>query len=534
MQAEGIQHLELLLLFLLLMVAGLAVLARRSHTPYPIVLVIGGLILSLFPNLPHISLNPDVVFLVFLPPLLYAAAYNTSWRDFRYNLVSILLLAFGLVGFTVLGVALGSGWILPGFDFRLGAVLGAAVATTDAIALTAIARRVGLPKRITDILEGESLVNDASGLLALQFTLALVVSGQKPTVLGAMGELVWLVAGGIFAGLLVGFVIQKFLVRITDVSIQITVSLATPYIAYLLGQDIHGSGVLAAVACGLYIGQKRSETYDSRTRLESSAVWNTFDFILNGIVFVLIGLQLPFILQDIRGLSLGRLLSYGAVFSAFVIVLRLVWAYFASWFSWSVRRQLLRRDERRPRGRYVFLVGWTGMRGVIALAAAISVPRVLDTGAPFPERNVIIFLTFCVIFVTLVLQGLTLPSIIRRLGFSTVKDQSDERQARRLVLNTVLDRLNELQAEAGPDHSTFYDEFVRHFRGRLALVETGVDDEEQQQRDIASARSYRNLSRELRELERATALHLYSENKINDAVLRAIERELDLIDVRYQ
>lgn len=535
MQASGIHHLELVLLFLLLLVAGLATLARRFQTPYPIVLVIGGLALSFIPNLPHISLNPNVVFLVFLPPLLYAAAYNTSWRDFRYNMVSILMLAFGLVGFTVVGVALGSGWVLPGFDFRLGAVLGAAVATTDAISLGAIAKRVGLPRRILDVLEGESLVNDASGLLALQFTVALVVTGQKPTPLGAVGKLTWLVAGGILAGLVAAFIVQKILHRITDSPTEIALSLGTPYIAYLFGEDIHASGVLAAVACGLYMGRKRSETYEPRTRLESSAVWNTLDFILNGTVFVLIGLQLPFILRGIRNVSLGLLLRDAVFVVAFVIVLRLVWVYFGAWFAWLIRSRLLRQNEARPGGKYVFLVGWTGMRGVIALAAAISLPRNLATGAPFPERNVIVFLTFCVIFVTLVLQGLTLPAVIRRLGFSAGQSgHIEEQEARRVILHSVLDRLNELQSKAKAEHAAVYEDFVRHYSDRLALLEAGQDDKDQQQEEMAAARYYRGLSRELRALERSTALRLRNEDKINDNVLRTLERELDLIEVRYQ
>jgi len=537
MQASGIHHMELVLLFLLLLVAGLATLARRFKTPYPIVLVIGGLALSFVPNLPHISLNPNMVFLVFLPPLLYAAAYNTAWRDFRHNIVSILMLAFGLVGFTVLGVALGSGWILPGFDFRLGAVLGAAIATTDAIALGAIAKRVGLPRRILDILEGESLVNDASGLLALQFTIALVVTGQKPTLLDAVGKLAWLVAGGIIAGLVAAFIIQRILHYITDAPIEITLSLGTPYIAYLFGDGIHASGVLAAVACGLYMGRKGSETYEPGTRLQSSAVWNTLDFILNGTVFVLIGLQLPFILRGIREVSLAMLLRDAACVIAFVVVLRLVWVYFGAWFAWGIRSKLLRQDEARPGGKYVFLVGWTGMRGVIALAAAISLPRTLANGAPFPERDVIVFITFCVIFVTLVLQGLTLPAVIRKLGFSAGKGGPiEEHEARRVILHSVLDRLNELQLKSKAEHAAVYEDFVRHYSDRLALLESGADvaDKDKQQQEMAAARYFRSLSRDLRALERSTALRLRNEDKINDNVLRTIERELDLAEVRHQ
>ena len=260
MQAAGIHHLELTLLFLVLLVAGLTTLAQRFKIPYPIVLFIGGVVLSLFRHLPQIALNPDVVFLVVLPPLLFIGGFNTSWRDFHKNIVSILMLAFGLVGFTVFGVAVGTAWLIPGFDYRLGAVLGAVVSTTDAIAATAIAKRLGLPRRIVDILEGESLVNDASGLLALQFSVALVVAGRRPGPGLAVLELLWLVAGGVAIGLFAGIVIHKVSLDITDSPVEITLSLATPYMAYLAAEGIHASGVLATVVCGLYLGRKSSET----------------------------------------------------------------------------------------------------------------------------------------------------------------------------------------------------------------------------------------------------------------------------------
>src|SRR6201996_5811130 len=230
---------------LVLLVAGLTPLAQRFKIPYPIVLFLCGVVISLVPHLPRIALNPDVVFLVVLPPLLYVGGFNTSWRDFHHNLVTILMLAFGLVGFTVVGIALGTGWLIPGFDHRLGAVLGAVVSTTDAIAATSIAKRLGLPRRIVDILEGESLVNDASGLLALQFSVALVVAGKRPGPGLAMLELLWLVAGGVAIGLFAGIVIHKVSLEITDSPVEITLSLATPYMASLAAEGIHASGVLA-------------------------------------------------------------------------------------------------------------------------------------------------------------------------------------------------------------------------------------------------------------------------------------------------
>jgi Na+/H+ antiporter len=297
MEAAGIHSIELIFLLLLLFVAGLAALAKRFQTPYPIILVIGGLILSFFPRIPRVELNPDLVFLVILPPLLFSSAFTTSWRDFRYNLVSISMLALGLVVFTVRGIASISHWILPGFDFRLGLVLGAVVSTTDAIAATSIAKRLGIPKRITDVIEGESLVNDASGLLALEFAVALVVSGQAPGFEVRVERLIYLIAGSIVIGLIIARLIYYLETKIDDSSIEITISLIAPYFAYLAGESAHASGVLATVVCGLYLGHKSSLYFSLGARLKGYAVWDTLTFILNGFVFILLGLQLPYVLE---------------------------------------------------------------------------------------------------------------------------------------------------------------------------------------------------------------------------------------------
>jgi len=533
-QAAGIHHLELTLLFLVLLVAGLTTLAQRFKIPYPIVLFMGGVVLSLFRHLPQIALNPDVVFLVVLPPLLFIGGFNTSWRDFHKNIVSILMLAFGLVGFTVLGVAVGTAWLIPGFDYRLGAVLGAVVSTTDAIAATAIAKRLGLPRRIVDVLEGESLVNDASGLLALQFSVALVVAGTRPGPGLAMLELLWLVAGGIAIGLFAGLVIHKVSLDITDSPVEITLSLATPYMAYLAAEGIHASGVLATVVCGLYLGRKSSETLSINARIDGTAVWKTLEFGLNGLVFILMGLQLRLILSGIHDRSVSQLIRYGITFAILVVALRIIWVYPGAAIAYWIRNDVLHQGQPRPTGKQIFIVGWTGMRGVLALAAAISLPTVLENGAPFPQRNFIIFLTFCVIFGTLVLQGLTLPAVIRKLGLAVGGEQNmEEQQARLLILNTVLDYLKDLSRQAKTDHKEIYQDMIRHYQARATLVEGGGE-EMKPEREIAMARYERNLGQELRALERSTAVILRNEDKINDEMLRMIERELDLSEARFQ
>ncbi len=534
MQAAGIHHLELTLLLLVLLVAGLTTIAQRFKTPYPIVLFMGGVVLSLLPNLPRIALSPDVVFLVVLPPLLYVGGFNTSWRDFHQNIVSILMLAFGLVGFTVLGIALGTGWLVPGFDYRLGAVLGAVVSTTDAIAAGAIAKRLGLPRRIVDVLEGESLVNDASGLLALQFTVALVVAGRRPTLGLALLELAWLICGGLSIGLLAAFIIHRSSLHITDAPVEITLSLATPYFAYLAAEGIHASGVLAVVVCGLYLGRKNSEVLSINARLDSTAVWKTLEFALNGFVFILMGLQLPLVLSGIHNLSVWQLARYGVLFALLVVGLRIIWVFPGAATAYWIRIHLLHQEGPRPPGKQVFIVAWTGMRGVLALAAAISLPTTLQNGSPFPQRDVIIFLTFCVIFVTLVLQGLTLPWVIRKLGLCSSGDLSlEERKARVFILNTVLQYLENLGRQAKSEHAPVYEDMIRRYRTRLALIEPGGG-EAKPKREIAVARYARNLSQELLALERSTAVMLRNDDKINDELLRTIERELDLSEARFE
>lgn len=258
MYGQNIQRVEPIILLLLVCVVTLAVLAKRFKTPYPIVLVIAGLVLSLLPRMPHIELNPNVVFLLFLPPLLFSASAQTSWRDFRYNLVSISMLALGLVSFTVYGVAIASRWILPHFTWQLGLVLGAVVCTTDAIAATSIGRRLGLPQRITDIIEGESLVNDASGLLALQITIASVVTGHAPHFSERMLRLFYLIGSSILIGLALAILVSWVIGRIEDAPIEITITIITPYVVYLTAESLHSSGVLATVACGMYLGHRSS------------------------------------------------------------------------------------------------------------------------------------------------------------------------------------------------------------------------------------------------------------------------------------
>ena len=533
MQPSGISHVELLLLVLLVLVAALAFLAKRLSIPYPIVLVIGGLFLSLVPRAPHVSLDPNIVFLVILPPLLFSAAFHTSWREFRNNLVSIVLLAFGLVGFTIYGVAAVTRLMLPGFDWKLGLVLGAVVATTDPISATATARRLGIPRKITDLLEAESLVNDGSGLVALKFTAALVVTGVTPSFLGGFAQLLYLIFMAVVVGLVIGKIVHEVQRRISDAPIEITISLITPYVAYLAAEAAHCSGVLATIFCGLYLGRRSSGFFSLHARIESSAVWKTLDFILNGVVFLVLGLQLPSILAGIQARSLKTLIAYGALFSLLVILLRLVWVYPGAWMSSQIRRQLHLHHVETFSPAAIFIVGWSGMRGVLALAAAISLPETLHSGEPFPQRNMIIFLTFCVIFATLVLQGLSLPTLIRRLGLSGFSGiRGEEELARREMVTAALESLGRLRQESGRERAEIHDQLDRYYRRRLELLEERLARDGQPGKEHVD--HHGSLAQELRRVERAIAQKLRDEDKIHDEVLRSLERELDLLDARFE
>jgi CPA1 family monovalent cation:H+ antiporter len=530
---ERVDEILVLVMGLLFVVAAVAGLARRFALSYPIVLVIFGLLCSLIPHVPRIPLPPSIVFLVFLPPLLYIAAWQTSWREFKYNLVSISSLAVFLVFFTAIGVAFTAQWWLPGFDWRLGFLLGAVVSPTDAVAATSIARKVGMPQQIVDILEGESLLNDATGLLALEFGVAMVVEGTAPTVAHGLLKFGWLAIGGVLVGLAIGFLVSWLEQWVDDGPVEIAISLLVPYATYLAAEGAGASGVIAVVACGLLMSRRSSDFFSPRVRLQTFAVWDALEFLLNGFVFVLMGLQLPYVLGGIRGMSKTNLLAYAWAFSAILIALRMAWMFPASHIAWFVRTRIGHQRYDEPKANQIFVVGWTGMRGVVALAAASSLPLSLNDGSPFPERSFIIFLTFALILVTVVLQGLSLPWIIRILRLpSEDKGVCEEGMARHLILRAAIDFLSERRNSARDEREThLYDDLLHQFEHRISEIDLCGPE------GIVPPESAENLTMgrvmlETIRTERERLNSLRESGRIGDSVHRSLERELDLSESR--
>jgi CPA1 family monovalent cation:H+ antiporter len=517
---------------LLFAVAALALLARKLRIPYPILFVIGGLLLALIPGLPGIRLDPQLVFLLFLPPILFPAALFTSWRDFRANLRPISLLAVGLVLFTTTVVGYLAHYFIPDLSLAAGFVLGAIVSPPDAIAATSIAKRLGLPRRIVTILEGESLVNDATALVAYRFAVAAVVTGSF-SLPRASGQFFLVGIGGTVIGLAVGWLAELFHRRVDDAPIEITVSILTPFAAYLPAERLGVSGVLAVVTAGLYLGWRTPEITDSRTRLQAAPVWGMIVFLLNGFVFILIGLQLPEVWGRLAGRSISQLVWYAAIISVAVILIRILWVFPATYLPRLLSKRI-RADEPRPKWQRVTIVAWTGMRGVVSLAAALGLPLKVEEGSPFPGRDLTLFLTFVVILVTLVVQGLSLPPIIRWLG---VEDdgvaEKEEREARLKANQAALARLDEMAQSEPPSKADALQRLRIEYEDRIRQLKIPELEKAAAPRRQFST-EYERLSHKALKVERQTILQLRNDLVINDEVLRSIQRDIDLAEARLR
>lgn len=522
-----------LLILLLISLAGFGLLAKRLQVPEPIVLVLGGLAVSLIPGLPPVELKPEYVFLIVLPPLLYAQAWFTSWRDFCMNIRAISMLAVGLVLFTATAVAFAVHALVPSIPLSVGFVLGAIVSPPDAVAASAIAQRLRLPKQMVAILEGESLVNDATGLIAYKFALVAVATGVFSywQAASAGGGFLVVAAGGIVIGLVVARVFYYLLRWIRDDLIDIVLSLVAPYAAYVGAERLHVSGVLATVTAGIWLGARSPELLSASTRLTAVAFWQTLIFLLNGFVFMLIGLQMSGIVHNLHEHSWWLLLRDGVLLGLVVIVTRLIWVFPSAILPRLLIPSLRARDP-IPSMRNIAVVGWCGMRGVVSLAAALAVPHVLPNGKPFPERDLVLFFTFCIILMTLVGQGLSLPWLIRKLKVQTGhSDEHQEREARKAASRAALARLKAIIVEERftPDAvgavESMYQDRLNHLGDDLADT---LGWSPNHQRSIES----RRLRRAAVEAERRHLIAMHRENKLSKELLHKLEHELDLEEAR--
>jgi Na+/H+ antiporter len=520
---------SLVLLVLLASATALIVVAQRVRIPYPILLVLGGLALGLIPGMPEIELPPDLVLVAVLPPLLYGTAFFTSLREFRANLKPIVFLAVGLVLLTMLLVAFVAHAVIPGLSWPVAFVLGAIVSPTDPTAATAIAQRLGLPRRLVGLIEGESLVNDGTALVAYRYAVLAVVTGSF-SLPSASGHFVLSVAGGIAVGLAVGWLIRQVRLRIDNPPVEITISILSGYFAFLPAYALGVSGVLAAVSAGIYLGWHTLELTSARTRLQGIAVWEIIFFVLNGLLFALVGLQLPVILDALAGKEGEDLLLYAVIVTAVVIGVRFVWVFPTTYLPRLRRRDMLDGAADAP-WKGATVIAWAGMRGAVSLAAALALPLTVDAGGPFPDRELVIFLTFSVILGTLVLQGLTLPAVIRALRIEEdgLSDK-EEAKARIHAAEAALARLEELVEEDWVREETA--ERVRgmfnfrreRFRSRFDPDTDGAIEDQ--------SISYQRLLRELLDAEREAVLDLQRSGRIDDEVLRRVVRDLDLEEAR--
>jgi monovalent cation/hydrogen antiporter len=522
-----VEHIELIVFGLLVAISGLAVLARIVGVPYPVTLVAGGSVIGFLPGVPSVELDPDIVLLIFLPPLLYGAAFFTSVRDLRRNARPIALLSIPLVAVTMVAVALVAHYVV-GLDWGPAFVLGAIVSPTDAVAPAEIMRRIGAPRRLISVVEGENLTNDWTALVLYRFAVTAVVTGSF-SIWEAIPKFVATGVGGVVIGLAAGWVIRSVRARIDDPPTEITISILSGYAAYLPAEELGLSGVIAAVTTGLYMGWHTPQLTTPLMRLQGISVWEILMFLLNAILFLLVGLQLPGVLDDLSGPTAGELAFWGLLVSVVVIGVRLVWMFTIPYLIRAVDRRAVQRERRSSPGERL-AIGWAGMRGSVSLAAALAIPLQIDAGTAFPERDLIIFLAFAVILVTLVGQGLTLAPLIERLGIvDDGVEEREERLARVRLAEAGIARIDELGEPdwISPESVGRARAQLDYRRRRFGALVDGDGDGYEERTD-----AWRRLMYDLYDSQRAALIGMRNRGEISDEVRRKIERDLDLEESR--
>lgn len=521
------------LILLLLVVAGCGVIAHRFQFPEPILLVVTGMLLSFLPGIHHVVLEPEFIFLVFLPPLLYVNAFNTSWRDLKDNTRIMFLMAVGLVLVSTVAVGWVASELIGTLTLAAAFALGAIVSPPDAVAASAITEKLSVPRRVVTILDGESLLNDATALVLLSFAVTAVTSGTF-SMEDALLRFVIVSIGGVAVGLGMGWLLSWVRHRVNDAPIEITLSLLSPYAAYLPAEWLHVSGVLACVTTGLYVGWKGPRMMSSYTRLESQAVWRMVTFLLNGLIFLITGLQLPVVLQGLQDYTPLALTGYALGIIATAILVRLVYVFITAYLPTYLFKSIRDRDPYPP-WQSVFIVAWSGMRGVVSLAAAMALPTVTLAGAPFPGRELIIFLTFSMILGTLVFQGLTLPLIIKALNVGNNDCiQCDELEARLRATKAALNKLDAIaqHEETLPTQAEALDALRGHYQQRLEHYNAFPTEDGE-----SVLNQYKELPRlhlNLLSVEREILIDLRNQGELKEEVMQTIQRDLDLQELQLR
>ena len=524
-------QVEILIVGLLVGVAGLSALARMIGLPYPIVLVIGGVAFGFIPGLPKFELDPDVVLLVFLPPLVYGAAFFADFRSIRGNLRAITMSSIGLVLVTMVAVAVVAHALVPGLPWAAAFALGAVVSPTDPLAGATIMRNLGVPARLVSAIENEGLFNDATALVAYRVAVAAAIGGSFSLAEAGL-RFVGGAAGGIAIGLAVGWLMVQIRKRTADAQLSITISLLSGYAAFVPADALDLSGVLAAVTCGIFVGIRGPRIIPPRVRLQSTYVWQVLDFLLNASLFVLVGLQLRTIVDQLGGFSFKELATYALAVSGAVVVARLIWFYTMPYLIRALDRRPQQRERRVGAGPR-FVLAWAGMRGAVSLAAALAIPFSTDAGAPFPQRNLIIFLTFAVIFATLVVQGLTLPAVIRMLHISgDGQEDEEEIRARLVAAKAALTQIEALAEEEWTRDDTLermramYQYRKRRFAARAGRIE----DDGYEDRSLAYQRTLQSVLG----AQRNALVQMRSNGEVSNEIMSRIVRELDLEESRLE
>jgi monovalent cation/hydrogen antiporter len=512
-------------LILVAVLAGTVLLARRMDLAPAILLLLAGIALAFVPGMPKLELPPELVLLLVLPPLIYSASVAMSWREFKFSLRPIILLAVGCVIFTACAVAAATHYLI-GLPWNVGFLLGAIVAPPDTVAPLAIASRLGIPRRIRVVLEGEGLANDATALILYRFALVAILSGTF-SLSKATGTFGAVVVGEILFGVAVGWVSLRARHFARDPQVEITLSLITPYVAYWVPEHLGGSGVIATVACGLYVSWNGPMLISSATRLQGIFFWDLIIYLIEGMLFLLMGFQMRILYERSKAFPLDDILIATALVSAIIIVARFAWVYPATYLPRLISPSLRRRDPSPP-WQWVFILSFAGLRGAVSLAAALALPFTLASGDAFPDRDLILFVSFGVIFVTLVGLGLSLPAVVRALGvceaghIELIAEHESEIVARREALDVALKSLDALTEDRD-----LSDEVVRLLRARhetrVSQLPESLDPD---RHDVTMAG--RDLTRELIAEERRFIHVLLRDGKITDETRRRIERDLDL------